>query len=63
VSGRPHNPLVSMIYRPYWERGPNSLELMARAAGDPRSIGGTMLAAIHNADGDTPKVSAAHHVA
>ncbi len=54
VLADPHKPPVSMMYRPYWEHGPNSLELVARAAGDPRSIGGTMRAAIHNADGDMP---------
>jgi putative ABC transport system permease protein len=45
---------VSMMYRPYWDWMPFRTVLVARAAGDPRSIAGAMRAAIREADPDVP---------
>lgn len=45
---------VAMMYRPYWEWMPYRTVLVARAAGDPRSIAGALRAAIRQADPDVP---------
>jgi putative ABC transport system permease protein len=47
-------PPVAMIYKPYWEWAPRRVMLVARAAGDPRSIMGAVRAAIHGVDADVP---------
>jgi predicted permease len=45
---------VNILYSPYWARPPLEMTLVARAAGDPRSIAGAMRAAVHRADADVP---------
>jgi putative ABC transport system permease protein len=47
-------PPVAMIYRPYWDWPPRRAILVARAAGDPRSVAGAMRAAVRNVDSDVP---------
>jgi len=54
VLSEPHKPAVSIVYRPYWEWAPSRVELVARAAGDPRSIASAMHAAIRGVDADVP---------
>ncbi len=54
VLTEPHRPAVSIVYRPYWEWAPSRVELVARAAGDPRSIASAMRAAIRGVDADVP---------
>ena len=54
VLTEPHKPAVSIVYRPHWEWAPSGVELVARAAGDPRSIGTGMRAAIRGVDPDVP---------
>jgi putative ABC transport system permease protein len=45
---------VAMMYQPYWEWMPYRTTLVARAAGDPRSIVGAVRSAIRRADPDVP---------
>ncbi len=54
VLAEPHKPAVAIVYRPYWDWAPRQVELVARAAGDPRSIAGAMRAAVHGVDPDVP---------
>ncbi|HEY9141712.1 MAG TPA: FtsX-like permease family protein, partial [Bryobacteraceae bacterium] len=54
VLAEPHKPAVSIVYRPYWDWAPQRVELVARAAGDPRSIAGAMRAAVRSVDPDVP---------
>jgi len=54
VLAEPHKPAVSIVYRPYWEWAPSGVGLVARAAGDPRSIASAMRAAIRGVDADVP---------
>jgi putative ABC transport system permease protein len=54
VLAEPHRPAVSIVYRPYWDWSPRRVELVARAAGDPRSIASAMHAAIRSVDPDVP---------
>lgn len=54
VLTEPHKPAVSIVYRPYWDWAPSGVELVARAAGDPRSIASAMHAAIRGVDADVP---------
>jgi predicted permease len=49
-----HTTPVPMVYRPYWESPPPSAVLVARAAGEARSIASAMRAAIHGIDPDLP---------
>lgn len=43
-----------IIYPPYWERGLNKMNLIARAAGDPRSIATAVRAAVWSVDPEIP---------
>jgi putative ABC transport system permease protein len=43
-----------MVYRPYWDYTPRQVRVVARAAGDPRSIAGAMWAAVRSVDRDVP---------
>jgi predicted permease len=47
---------VSMMYRPYWDKNwvPWRSILVARAAGDPRSIAGAIRAAVRTTDPEVP---------
>ena len=54
VRVEPDKPPPSMIYRPYWDWAPAQVILVARAAGDPRSIAGAMRAAVRGVDRDVP---------
>ena len=54
VLAEPHKPAVSIVYRPYWEWAPSGVELVARAAGDPRSIASAMRTVIRSVDADVP---------
>ncbi|HOQ45421.1 MAG TPA: ABC transporter permease [Bryobacteraceae bacterium] len=56
VRAEVHKPPVSMVYRPYWDPNwvPFRSILVARAAGDPRSVAGAMRAAIRATDPDVP---------
>ena len=54
VLAEPHKPAVSIVYRPYWEWAPGGVELVARAAGDPRSIASAMRTVIRSVDADVP---------
>jgi len=45
---------VAMLYRPYWDGAPAETTVVARAAGDPFSIGGSVREAIHAVDADVP---------
>jgi putative ABC transport system permease protein len=54
VLAEPHKPAVSIVYRPYWDWAPQQVVLVARAAGDPRSIAGAMRAAVRSVDPDVP---------
>jgi putative ABC transport system permease protein len=54
VRADPDKPPVAMIYRPYWDWPPRQVMLVARAAGDPRSIAATIRAAIRSVDPDVP---------
>ncbi len=54
VRADPQKPAVATIYRPYWVWAPASVRLVARAAGDPRSIVGAMRAAVRSADPEVP---------
>jgi putative ABC transport system permease protein len=49
-----HRTPVAMMYQPYWDWMPYRTVLVARAAGDPRSIAGAIRSAIHRADPDVP---------
>ena len=50
----PDKPPVSMVYRPYWDWAPRRAFLVARAAGDPRSIAGALRTAVADIDRDVP---------
>jgi putative ABC transport system permease protein len=54
VRAEPHKPTVAIVYRPYWDWAPNRVKLVARAAGDPRSVAGAMRAAVRGVDADVP---------
>ncbi len=56
VRAEAHKAPVSMIYRPYWDKNwvPSKSILVARAAGDPRSVAGAIRAAVHATDRDVP---------
>ena len=54
VRVEPDKPPVAMVYRPYWDWAPAGVILVARAAGDPRSIAGAMRSAISSVDRDVP---------
>ncbi len=54
VRAEPDKPAVATIYRPYWDWAPRGVRLVARAAGDPRSIAGAMRAAVRSVDPDVP---------
>jgi len=54
VRADPDKPAVATIYRPYWDWAPRQVRLVARAAGDPRSIMGAMRAAVRSMDPDVP---------
>ncbi len=49
-----HRPAVATLYRPYWEWAPARVRLVTRAAGDPRSIIGTVRGALRSIDSDVP---------
>jgi putative ABC transport system permease protein len=49
-----HRTPVAMMYEPYWDWMPYRTILVARAAGDPRSIAGAIRAAVRGADPDVP---------
>jgi putative ABC transport system permease protein len=54
VRAEPHKPAVATLYRPYWDWSPRKVMLVARAAGDPRSIVGAMRAAVRSVDPEVP---------
>ena len=54
VRAEPHKPVISIEYRPYWDWPPSRVKLVARAAGDPRSIAGAMREAVRSVDPDVP---------
>ncbi len=54
VRANPDQPPVAMVYKPYWEWAPRSVTLVARSAGDPRLVGGAMVAAVRGVDPDIP---------
>jgi putative ABC transport system permease protein len=54
VRAEPHKPAAATLYRPYWDWAPGRARLVARAAGDPRSIIGAMRAAVRSVDPDVP---------
>ncbi len=54
VRAEPHKPAVATLYRPYWDWAPRRVTLVARAAGDPRSIMGAMRAAVRSVDPEVP---------
>jgi len=54
VRTEPDKPPVAMVYRPYQEWAPRGVILVARAAGDPRSIAGAMREAVRGVDPDVP---------
>jgi predicted permease len=54
VRAEAHKPAVAMVYRPYWDWAPAKVRLVARAAGDPRSILGAMRAAVRAVDPNVP---------
>ncbi len=54
VRAHADKPPVAMMYRPYWEWMPYRTVLVARASGDPLSIGGAVRAAIRASDPDVP---------
>jgi len=45
---------IAMVYRPYWDRAPVRTVVVARAAGDPFSITGSVREAIRGVDADLP---------
>jgi predicted permease len=49
-----HKQPVAMMYWPYWDWAPTRVVLVARAQGDPRSIAGTLRAAIRGLGPDVP---------
>jgi len=54
VRAESDKPAVSMVYRVYWDWSPSHVKLVARSAGDPRSIVGAMWAAVRGIDRDIP---------
>lgn len=54
VRAEAHQAPVAMMYRGYWDWMPRRTVLVARAAGDPRSIAGALRAAVHSVDPDVP---------
>ena len=52
VRADPDKPPVAMIYRPYWDWEPRQVMLVARAAGDPRSIAATVRKVIRSVNPD-----------
>lgn len=54
VRAEAHQPAVSIVYRPYWDWAPRRVTLVARAAGDPRSIAGAMRAVVRGVDAEVP---------
>jgi putative ABC transport system permease protein len=54
VRAEAHKPAVAMMYRPYWEWMPYRTVLVARAIGDPASIGGAVRTAIRATAPDVP---------
>ncbi len=45
---------VPMVYHPYWDGAPAATTVVARAAGDPLTIAGSVREAIRNTDADLP---------
>jgi predicted permease len=54
VVTEPGRPAAAIVYLPYWDWPPPWVKLVARAAGDPRSIAGAMRAAVREVDADVP---------
>lgn len=54
VRADPDKSPAPIMYRPYWDWMPHSTVLVARAAGDPRSIRGALRAAIRESDPEIP---------
>jgi len=54
VRAEPHKAAVATLYRPYWDWAPRRVVLVARAAGDPRSVVGAMRAAVRSVDSEVP---------
>ncbi len=56
VRAEAHKPVVSMVYRPYWDQhwAPARVILVARAKGDPRPIAGAIREAVRSVDADVP---------
>jgi len=54
VRSEPHKPAVATLYRPYWDWAPRRVRLVARAAGDPRSLTGAMRSALRSVDPEVP---------
>lgn len=49
-----HQAAVPIFYHPYWDWPPLNSTIVARAAGDPRSIAGIMRQAVASVDPDVP---------
>src|SRR5664280_1418682 len=49
-----HKPAAPIFYHPYWDWPPQSSTIVARAAGDPRSIGDVVRQAVRAVDADVP---------
>lgn len=54
VRAEAHKRPVAVMYWPYWETAPAGMTVVARAAGDPRSIAGALRAAIRGLARDVP---------
>jgi putative ABC transport system permease protein len=52
VRANPDQLPVAMVYRPHWEWAPRTVMLVARSAGDPRTVASSMRAAIRSVDPD-----------
>jgi predicted permease len=59
-----HKPPVAMVYRPNWDWPSSRVMLAVRAAGDPRSIAGTIRTATHQMDAEIPidKMQTMHEI-
>jgi len=54
VRAEPHKAAVTTLYRPYWDWAPRRVRVVARVAGDPRSVVGAMRAAVRSVDSEVP---------
>jgi predicted permease len=54
VRARADHDAVPMLYRPHWFTNRRNITVVARAEGDPLSIAGSVRAAVHSVNADTP---------